>query len=155
MHWGHLWTHGWCCDTNMASEAEHIDLANSNQRLIDHLISENAFHDWLATVAFYKAIHVVEAVFANNLHCHSHSHADREDRLKRTTRYRAIFLNYSHLLTESRTFRYLLRPINRLTIEIVKSKLIYKRLYAVEQNSLPFLSDTAKGTLIKIQPPPT
>ena len=115
----------------MASETEHIELANSNQKLIDHLIRENSFHDWLATVAFYKAIHVVEAVFANNLHYHSHSHADREDRLKRTARYKAIFTNYSHLLTESRTFRYLLHPTNRLTIETVKSKLIYKRLYAV------------------------
>ncbi len=65
MRWDRFWTHGWFCNINMASEAEHIDLASSNQNLIDHLIHENAFHDWLATVAFYKAIHVVEAVFAN------------------------------------------------------------------------------------------
>jgi len=138
----------------MASEIEHIDLANSNQKLIDHLIHENSFHDWLTTVAFYKAIHVVEAVFANNSNYHSHSHADREEKLKRTARYKAIFTNYSHLLTESRTVRYLLNPRSRLTIETVKSLLIYKRLFAVEQNSLQFLSDRAKKSLVKIQPPP-
>jgi len=137
----------------MASETEHIELANSNQHLIDHLINENSFHDWLATVAFYKAIHVVEAIFANHLHRHSCSHAEREDRLKRTAGFKAVFTNYSHLLAESRTFRYLLHPRSRLTIETVKSKLIYKRLYAVEQNSLQFLSDTGKAALVKIEPP--
>jgi hypothetical protein len=138
----------------MASEADHIELANTNQNLIDHLIGENSFHDWLTTVAFYKAVHVVEAVFDNHLHKHSHSHADREDRLKRTTRFELVFKNYLHLLNESRTFRYLLGPPGRLTIETVKSRLIYKRLYAVEQNALQFLSDSGKAALHKIQPPP-
>jgi hypothetical protein len=138
----------------MASEIEHIKLASSNQKLIDHLIKENSFPDWLATVAFYKAVHVVEAVFASHLDRHSNSHAQREDRLKRTAQFKGIFTNYSHLLTEARTFRYLLSPPSRLTIETVKSKLIYKRLYAVEQNSLQFLSTTGKEALVKIEPPP-
>jgi hypothetical protein len=137
----------------MANEAGHISVANSNQRLIDHLIAEDDFHDWLATVAFYKAIHVVEAVFANSLHCHSCSHADREERLKRVTRFRAISKDYAHLLNESRLFRYLLSRPDRLTMSDVKSKLVYKRLYGVEQNSLQFLSDAGKGTLTQVQPP--
>ncbi len=137
----------------MSSEAAHIDVANSNQRLIDHLIGENDFHDWLATVAFYKAVHVVEAVFAYHLNCHSHSHADREDRLKRVSRFKAISRDYSHLLNESRIFRYLLGPPGRLTIDDVKSKLIYKRLYGVEQSSIQFLSSAGANSLAKVQPP--
>ena len=131
----------------MASEAQHIELANSNQKLIDRLINENAFHDWLTTVAFYKAVHVVEAVFANHLQRHSCSHADREHRLKRVPQFSQISRDYSHLLTESRNFRYLLQSPGRFTIETVKSKLIYKRLYGVEQQSLQFLSETARGAL--------
>ncbi|MGW8257967.1 MAG: hypothetical protein ACWGMZ_10815 [Thermoguttaceae bacterium] len=138
----------------MASEIDHIKLANSNQKLIEHLIVQNLFHDWLATVAFYKAVHVVEAVFANNLHCHSHSHADREMKLTRTARFKAVFKNYKHLQNESRNFRYLIFPNTRLTIDDVKSKLIYKRLYGVEQHSLQFLSQQAVQLLDKVQPPP-
>jgi len=137
----------------MASEKDHIALANTNQQLIDHLIEENAFHDWLTTVAFYKAIHVVEAVFATHLGCHSSSHADREDRLNRVTLFRGIAKNYSHLLNESRNFRYLLAPPGRLTMEQVKSQLVYRRLHAVEQQSLHFLSATGKANLVKIVPP--
>jgi hypothetical protein len=137
----------------MASEAEHISVANSNQRLIDHLINENDFHDWLATVAFYKAIHVVEAVFANHLHRHSSSHADREDRLKRVSQFKDISKDYAHLLNESRLFRYLLGRPDRITMDDVKSKLIYKRLYGVEQKSLQFLSDLGREALRKVSPP--
>ncbi len=132
----------------MASEVEHIELANSNHKLIAHLIGEGSFHDWLATVAFYKAIHVVEAVFANHMQYHSHSHAVREEQLKRSARFKAIFTNYAHLLNESRTFRYLLQPDSRLTFDDVKSKLVYKRLYGVEQNSLQFLSNKARKLLV-------
>ncbi len=137
----------------MASEKDHIELANSNQALIDHLIKENAFHDWLTTVAFYKAIHVVEAVFANHSGYHSISHTDREEKLNRVTLYKDIARNYAHLLNESRFFRYLLKPSGRLTIEQVKSQLVYKRLYAVEQHSLQFLSNSGKASLSQIHPP--
>jgi len=145
----------WLCGIgSMATEADHISLANSNQLLIDHLIEVNDFPDWLTTVSFYKAVHVVEAVFANDLHYHSSSHTNREDRMKRTAKFESIFKNYSHLLTESRTFRYALPPRQRWTVELVKSRLIYKKLYAVEQQSLQFLSQQAAEELSKVQPPP-
>jgi len=138
----------------MASEQDHIDLANSNQQVIDHLIKEASFHDWLAIVAFYKAVHVVEAVFANHLHRHSCSHSDREERLKKTRSLMVIFKDYSHLLNESRNFRYLLCPPGRMTFEQVRSQLVYKRLYGVEQKAIQFLSDAGKARLAKVQPPP-
>ena len=133
----------------MANELDHLRLANSNQTLIDHLISENIFKDWLITVAFYKAVHVVEAVFAEDLNVHSSGHSGRERLLDIHTKYRSMHKDYSHLLQESRIARYLLAPPTRITIEEVKSKLIYKRLYGVEQNALQFLSAAGKALLVK------
>jgi hypothetical protein len=137
----------------MASEKDHIALANRNQQLLDHLIGENSFPDWITTVAFYKAIHVVEAVFANHLSRHSTSHAHREETLSRFTAFEHIAKNFSHLLNESRNYRYLLAPPGRLTMEQVKSQLVYKRLHAVEQQSLPFLSAAGRADLDKVTPP--
>ena len=137
----------------MASESEHITLANSNQLLIYHLIDDGRFPDWLVTVAFYKALHVVEAVFCFHLHAHSTSHTDRDERLKRYTRFGPIFKDYQHLFNESIIVRYLSGPPTYLTIEDVKSKLVYKRLLGVEQKSLAFLSDAARAKLVKVVPP--
>lgn len=49
----------------MASELVHIELASRNHRTLLYLLEK---HDdppeWVTTVAFYKAVQVVEAVFA-------------------------------------------------------------------------------------------
>jgi hypothetical protein len=85
----------------MASEADHISLANHNHEFLLQLLQDGAHTDWAATVAFYKAVHVVEAVFAHDLHSHSISHTARESSLK-SPRFKLIFVNYSHLYTASR-----------------------------------------------------
>jgi hypothetical protein len=48
----------------MSTEAEHLALANRNQAALDHLLSDTArCSEWVAVVAFYKSLHVAEAVF--------------------------------------------------------------------------------------------
>jgi len=66
----------------MASEADHISLADRNHDFLVDVLREGRFPDWAATVAFYKAVHVVEAVFAADLGRDSTSHTDREESLK-------------------------------------------------------------------------
>lgn len=46
----------------MASEAAHLAKADSNQSFLETIGDE--YPDWLAIVAFYKAVHLVEALFA-------------------------------------------------------------------------------------------
>jgi hypothetical protein len=141
----------------MADETDHISLANRNHDFLLRLLADGAFPDWVATVAFYKAVHVVEAVFASDRGAHSTSHADREDRLK-TPKYKAIFKDYTHLFTASRVARYLeCRGEGKfhhfsdfMDGEAVK-RLVRKRLYGVEQHSLQFLTDNGRA-LQKIEP---
>ena len=51
----------------MPSDSEHLAVAERNLVLINHLLPEiNPFGDWLTVIAFYRALHLVEAVFFRN-----------------------------------------------------------------------------------------
>jgi hypothetical protein len=142
----------------MAREAEHIALANRNHAALIHLLNDGQFLDWAATVAFYKAVHIAEAVLAANIGHHSNSHTERERALK-MARFAPIFRDYSHLFSASRVARYLIAPAGQpfstfadfMDANAVK-KLVRVRLYGVEQASLGFLSNPSKTSLLKIDP---
>lgn len=93
----------------MPSQNAHLDLARRNQELIDHLRPDLArFSDWVTTVAFYRALHLVEAVFAADPSIkHGGDHGQRLRLLKNTRRYEAIFKAYQPLWTASVIARYL------------------------------------------------
>jgi hypothetical protein len=141
----------------MATEGDHIRLANRNHELLLKLLADGGFPDWAVTVAFYKAVHVVEAAFAS-LKVHSASHTAREEMLKRP-RFKGLWKDYSHLLTASRIARYLSSSgagefhsfSDYLDLEGVK-KLVRKRLYGVEQGTLAFLTTGGKGGLEEDRP---
>jgi hypothetical protein len=93
----------------MPSEADHIVLANENQSAMEDLLGEGArFNGWIATIAFYKALHVVEAVFANqplDRERHSANHATREAKIKR--QFPGMWKPYFRLLSASKVARYM------------------------------------------------
>lgn len=144
----------------MASESAHLALANRNQAILLHLLPDiTRFGDWIAMIAFYKAVHVVEAAYANTLHTHSTSHNDREQRLKTFTAMNPISKDYSHLLTASRIARYLEDGPNSKYMTFTDFMdsadlkiLLRKRLYGVEQKTLSFLSDAGRKLLVKFDP---
>lgn len=150
----------------MASEIDHVVLANKNHDCLLQLAGNPvAFPEWVTTVAFYKAVHVVEAVFANELRYHSTSHDSRQRRLKTEPKLKAIFTDFQALMTASRIARYLEASSGKMTTRFktftdaipvpdVMDQLVYKRLYRVEQFLLPFLSSGASSLLKKTQPPP-
>jgi hypothetical protein len=142
----------------MASESDHVVLANHNHGLLLHLLQVGGYSDWAATVAFYKAVHVVEAVFAASLGKHSVDHSDRLRTLK-MPRLKSIFRDYTHLFTASLVGRYLVatdagefsRFSDFMDEDDVK-KLIRKRLYGVEQHALRFVSTQSKVDLVQVDP---
>ena len=93
----------------MPSQDAHLDLARRNQELIDHLLKDIArFPDWVTTVAFYRALHLVEAVFANDASIkHGGDHGSRQRHLKSCNKYSAIYKAYHPLWTASIVARYL------------------------------------------------
>jgi hypothetical protein len=93
----------------MPSEGAHLVLAQRNQELIDHLLKDiDRFPDWVTTVAFYRALHLVEAVFANDPNVkHGGDHGKRQEYLKRDRKYASIYKSYRPLWAASTVARYL------------------------------------------------
>lgn len=93
----------------MSKPADHIAFANRCQKTLDYLLLEhNQFSEWIATVAFYKAIHIAEAMFAANepnATKHSIDHKSRNQLLQRG--YGDFYKHFLHLWTASNIARYL------------------------------------------------
>ena len=77
-----------------------------NQAALQELLGTGRHPEWVATIAFYKAVHLVEAVLACD-RSHSNSHKDRADRIKRNRHLNSIFSSYRMLMTASMVARYL------------------------------------------------
>ena len=126
----------------MPNEESHLALANHNQDLLDRLVAEiDEFPDWAATVAFYKALHVVEAVLAcEGPARHGVDHAYREHILKSEKRYEHIYKNYRRLYAASLIARYMKEDITDFTSHFspadVIAKLLKHRLHEVEKSAL-------------------
>jgi len=130
----------------MATENEHLAVANRTQKTIGHLIPELSINSpWIATAAFYKALHIVEAVFFNDSDIrHTSDHGGREKRLKRIRKYDNISRHYLPLFRASIVARYLSghKSFDKyLSPNEVVEKLLKHHLHQVEQSAKRFLSN--------------
>ena len=132
----------------MPSKECHLALARKNQQTLDYLLLEFDRHSaWIATVAFYKALHLVEAVFAADPNIrHGHSHEERESYLKSTRHYSHIWKYYRLLWAASMIGRYLEDRTDEyasfsefMTPDEVKHNLVGHWLWQVEQSASKFL----------------
>lgn len=100
--------------------------------------------DWIVTVAFYKALHLVEAlIFKDQGLRHGRNHAIRERILKCEPRYGHIYRHYMGLKEASCVARYLQNSAGTksyqrfedyCTMEGVKRDLLNHRLHQLEQS---------------------
>lgn len=147
----------------MSLEADHIELANRNHETLLYLAKDAAAHgEWLATVAFYKAVHIVEAVFDATIGHHSNGHDARIDTLKHP-KFADLFKAYRPLYAASLVARYLedssarkidgdkspspkyRRFSDYIPPDRVIPRLLKKRLDVLEQHAAGMLS--ARGRL--------
>src|SRR5207247_2383093 len=93
----------------MPSDLEHLALAEHNRQLLDHLAPDiGRFGDWITVVAFYRAFHLIEAMFfRDHPDKHGRNHETRDNMLKRTKRYHHIYKHYRVLWAASTVARYL------------------------------------------------
>ena len=142
----------------MAKAGDHIAIANRNHATLLYLLDDSDTHlEWVVTVAFYKAVHVAEAVFDTCGGGHSTSHENRLTALKQ--RFGGIFVPFKHLYNASRVARYLVdlngngfRSFSDFMDKATVRTLIRKKLHLMEQQSILLLDDATKKSLIKINP---
>ncbi|MGD0900786.1 MAG: hypothetical protein ABR915_23380 [Thermoguttaceae bacterium] len=155
----------------MASETDHIALANKNHDVLMHLLRDvERFPEWVTVVAFYKAVQIAEAVLVKQQGRSCHGHQHRLDSLKRCG-HKALHNHYRVLWSASSIARYLVDttkgPSGQFssfsdfaTPEHVKASLVGKRLRGVECEAVKFLSDAGRTQLLRLpeasdNPPPT
>ena len=132
----------------MASENEHLECANRTHKTIEHLLADkNAHSPWVAIAAFYKALHIVEAVFANDRSVRNTSnHDEREHALKSARKYQHIYEHYSPLKRASLNARYLSEVSQfdcYLSPDDVVAKLLKHHLHQLEKSAGKFLTNAA------------
>ena len=86
----------------MGTQIQHEEKADSNQSFVD-FISVSGFSDWIATAIFYRAVHLVEMLFAIE-NWHSSSHSERNAKLQKE--HQDIYADYHPLYNYSRFARY-------------------------------------------------
>lgn len=134
----------------MPSKAAHTQAARENQRAIDYLSEKiDEFPQWVTTIAFYKALHIVEAILAaEGRHCDDH--AARNLLLKTTRRFQHIWKHYRPLFNDSLIARYLREDGNSPTYDVfatylspgeVRAQVLGHRLRQIEQSARTLLGE--------------
>lgn len=139
----------------MATEADHIALANKNHAVLVHLLEDvEKFPEWVAVTAFYKALQIVEAVFVHKHGRSCHGHPERLNALKRRG-YEEEHKHFRVLWAASSVARYLHdagsgRSYCSFTDYMAPDrvrKFVQKRLGGVECNAVRHLSDEGRDAL--------
>lgn len=93
----------------MPDKDSHLAVANRNRVLIDQLLAAGNQHaEWVAVIAFYRALHLVDAVlFVEHPARHGGSHEQRNQLLKTTRKYANLNKYYRPLFAASLVARYL------------------------------------------------
>ncbi len=115
----------------MATEAQHLEQAEHNRRLM-LAVDSAVFPDWVATAAFYAAVHYVAALFARKSHL-AGSHVRRNNILKTT--YPDVWKWYRSLYDFSRAARYRCYQVTEDDLAYIR-----KRLDRVESEVRPLLN---------------
>lgn len=105
----------------MPSKQAHAAAAKRNQGTLEYLLKDDAHLEWAVTVAFYKALHIVEASLATKQPgCveHTDDHKSRNRLLKTTIRFQHIWKMYRPLFEASLIARYLRENENGPTYEV-------------------------------------
>lgn len=127
----------------MPKENDHLVLAQHNQEAIDFLLTGgDRFPDWIATVAFYKALHLIDALLDREYGLDGIDHGNRRHILKQNRRYRVIYEHYKAMEEASTIARYLAAPggsayrtfADYCSPEKVREHLLKHRLAGIEKS---------------------
>jgi hypothetical protein len=133
----------------MPSEEAHIRVANDNHVTLAFLLQDIETHlPWVGTVAFYKALHVVEAALDAGFGTHMPDHTSRYRFLANENRLKNVFKHYYPLYMMSQKARYLsncagkVRFVDHVDANDMINTYLKHHLLQVEQSAAKFLKGT-------------
>ena len=142
----------------MPNEVQHIQWALHNLDVIVYLLAEPTYCDWTATVSFYTALHIVDAVlFAQETspdRRHGFSHDQRRRTLKKSAKYQELYRYYHNLHKHSEVSRNLKLSHGKamffqqyMTWEEVKSVLLRQQLTPLMLEAAKLLGEQSANDL--------
>lgn len=108
----------------------HLRQWTHNRKFLESIQPD--YPDWIVTVAFYVALHAIDAILVHDKVPGIISHAARNDVLMRTNRYEKIFRAYQPLYALSQTVRYLADPSKWVLAEEIEGNVLRRYLYPIE-----------------------
>ncbi len=132
----------------MPDRGAHLKLADHNLDALRYVAARiEDFPDWVCTIAFYRAVHLVEALLDHDGVGHSATHKSRQRVLKRNPRYREIYKHYRPLRAASEIARYMVGDgreyaefTDYLSPEQVRSEVLDHRLEKLNRSVSRLLS---------------
>lgn len=95
----------------MPNESQHINWAIHSYDVIEYIAERPLFCDWMATMIFYSALHIIDGVLFRQEHNtrnrHGVDHNKRRGILRRANKYKTLYMNYQKLYEHSQIARYL------------------------------------------------
>ena len=88
----------------MPDKHTHERMVQRNKSAREALMETENHHEWVVTMAFYEAVHLVESLFALD-NKHSHKHMQRNEDLEND--FPHIYIHFFKLYNESVLARYL------------------------------------------------
>jgi hypothetical protein len=129
----------------MGKEADHLALANKSHDVLELLLKEPEKHsEWIATVAFYKAVQLIDAACVKAHGSVCHGHPQRLDRVKTSPHLGSVFPHYRFLWNAPVIARYLYEGeaphkgyssfTDYIAAKDVEKRIVQKRLLPIEQH---------------------
>lgn len=132
----------------MPEQSSHLKLVNRNHELLRYLLPKlEEFPDWVATVAFYKAVHLVESVFITDPNIrHADCHESRNLALKKYRKYEHVYRHFRILYTMSLKARYMDSGVTCFSDHcppaMIKAELLKNDLHQIEQSCIRLAGGT-------------
>jgi hypothetical protein len=140
----------------MPSELSHLGVANENHSTIAFLLQDPDSHlAWVGTIAFYKALHVVEAALDVGFSKHLTDHTSRLRYLAQENRLKKVYQHFHPLYAMSQKARYLsnceagFRFADHISSKQMIDTYLKHHLHQVEQASLKLMSNGERLLLVK------
>ena len=117
----------------MDKSESHLTQWQHNRNFITRIPPE--YPDWIATVAFYAALQIIDALLAKQRISGVINHDTRNEVLRKTHNYSQIWKHYQPLFNLPRTVRYLADPTAWIPVTNLESQ-VFPRLYEIEKSVL-------------------
>ena len=91
----------------MPDKQAHWNRAKHNQEFVDSFeLANTPYHDWILVAYFYKALHLVDCLFAARDSRHFSRHSERMTGVYHSRHLNAVYNDFQYLYERSREVRY-------------------------------------------------